>query len=113
MVNTAINKGQDLGLAEQRLGTMIHELTHALIEQFACSDCGTYKENAASHGRAWQLLSRAIEKVASKLLLSEIGSRRFKGLMGDIELGFRVPSAHDVEIHDFGAGGEQVDGADG
>jgi hypothetical protein len=56
--------------AHCRLETLLHETIHAFLIQFACKSCPTHivnVENADGHGRAFQMLASALERVVLDL----------------------------------------------
>ena len=59
--------------AAQRLGTLLHELTHAFLTEWACDKCGTASSNLSSafngaHGRAWCRIATALDRVGPRVL---------------------------------------------
>ncbi|KAF1937663.1 hypothetical protein EJ02DRAFT_49275 [Clathrospora elynae] len=90
-------------LAQNRLGTTLHELIHAYLGQFGCEECRTYKENMSDHGRAFQILAKAIEEQSLRLLGLELNLGRLDGMVADMKNGEgrNVPSVHDSEVYGF------------
>lgn len=68
-----VRNGQSL--AEERLGTILHEMIHGFLFQYACEPCTASADNVKNHGghgRAWQLIAKAVEDEASRLLGTEV-----------------------------------------
>jgi hypothetical protein len=56
--------------ARARLSTMLHEVFHVFLLQFSCQRCRTYDENsedASGHGRAFQYVATALNKMSRGL----------------------------------------------
>jgi hypothetical protein len=100
--------GYMLSPASQRLGTLLHKMTHAFLFHFARTSCPTAIANVrgrvGGHCRAWHLLSATIERAAPDLL--GVGHVHFGRLMvleqyyvGDGRP--EDPSQHDLESYGF------------
>ena len=94
------NKRQGKTLAEERMGSVLHEMLHVFLDQYACPRCVT-RENWASHGRAWQRIAKKIEEQSLGLLGIETDIGRLTSFLADWEDdGLRV-SLCDVEACGF------------
>jgi hypothetical protein len=91
-----IRKGQSL--AEERFRTILHELLHGFLMQYACHQC--HVDNHCCHGRAWQRIAKAIEEESLRLLDVEVDFDRLGSLLCD-----RDSNTHqDQSIHDVRPG---------
>lgn len=66
--------------AISRLSTLIHELIHVFLDQFACTRCETYMINVVDlegHARMWEELARHIKFVAEHGLSLPLSLNRF------------------------------------
>ncbi|KAF2820615.1 hypothetical protein CC86DRAFT_411911 [Ophiobolus disseminans] len=78
-------------LASARVGTLLHEILHAFLYEFACADCITAPDNIGgkgiqNHGRAWHRLAQALDQYAPKLLeLPDIDLSRLVTLRNWVE----------------------------
>jgi len=56
----------------ERLGILLHEMTHAFLAKLACQKCCTAADNngllTGGHGRAWHRIAAGIENAAPRLL---------------------------------------------
>jgi hypothetical protein len=54
--------------------TPLHELLHAFLDELSYRQCPNYFEDLghAGHGRAWQLVAKAIEEQSLRLLGTEV-----------------------------------------
>jgi hypothetical protein len=93
-----------------RLGTILHELSHAYLKAYTCRSCPMHDTcvGERGHGRAWQLLAAKIEEVATRLLDGFVDMGRYQSLLHDFEGHGRVPSGHDLEVLRFGTGWSHV-----
>jgi hypothetical protein len=106
---TEVAPGYMLSPASRRLGTLLHEMAHAFLLQFACTSCPTAIANVCGRvGRwalwAWHLLAAAIERAAPDLL--EVGHVHLGRLMALQQYyigdgGPEDPSQHDLERYSF------------
>ncbi|KAF1851279.1 uncharacterized protein K460DRAFT_274570 [Cucurbitaria berberidis CBS 394.84] len=89
-----------------RLGTLLHELCHAFLKAYTCRACPMHDHcvGARGHGRAWQVLVNAVEKVASRLMGGYVDMGRFASILHDFEGNGKLPSRHDLEIYGLGDG---------
>jgi hypothetical protein len=88
-------------LAKERQGTILHEMLHAFLDQFSCIHCRTYPESK-EHGRAWQLVARAIEEQSLRLLGAEVYLGRLAAFFADRKAGTEYkPSIHDFDVVRF------------
>jgi hypothetical protein len=56
-------------VAEERVGTILHELLHAFLLRHTCRRCPLVENFGWNgHGRAWQLLAKAIEEQSMRLI---------------------------------------------
>lgn len=94
-------KRQGKTLAEERMGSVLHEMLYVFLTQYACQHCLT-RENWASHGRAWQRIAKKIEEQSLGLLGIEADMGRLTSFLVDWEEddGLRV-SLCDVEACGF------------
>lgn len=82
-----------------RITIFLHEITHGLFFQYACRHCPTYLlnvENAAYHGRAFMIVSTALEKAYKRLFgedISVAGPECWRLNWEDVH---HLPSIHDV-----------------
>lgn len=82
-----------------RLGTLLHECTHAYLNRFACRTCLRYGVNvkhSGGHGRAFQRLAKALENVSESVLgvrLSVSDDGNFVGSWSEVSY---LPSHHDM-----------------
>jgi hypothetical protein len=101
------NPRQPRSLVSWRLGVLLHEMSHGLVVAFSCHDCVTAAENVGyrtgGHGRAWHLLTAAVEKAAPRLLGPEIGEPNLRRLdeIWRFAIWGIVPSIHDVKRFGF------------
>lgn len=82
-----------------RLGTMLHEMIHAYLGQFACTQCSTYDVNyghAEYHGRAFHRIASAMER----MFLEVFGMKPYISCRHDITSHWEdvrhLPSLHDM-----------------
>jgi hypothetical protein len=92
-----VRKGQSL--TEERLGTIIHELLHGFLEQYACHRC--YINNYCCHSRAWQRIAKAIEEESVRLLGVEVDLNRLMSMLYDRDNHHKDQTIHDVEACGF------------
>jgi hypothetical protein len=69
----AVPPRMQTSLASARLGTLLHEMLHAFVSEWACKECYLAVDNAGSdfgggHGRAWFRIAKALDEVAPRLL---------------------------------------------
>jgi hypothetical protein len=91
-------------LAEERLGTILHELLHAFLDEFSCRRCPSYFEDLghAGHGRAWQLVAKAIEEQTLRLLGTEVYLGRLAAYtMHRQPANQRAPKSYTPSVHDL------------
>jgi hypothetical protein len=102
-------KDDGISLQRYRLGTILHEMVHCYIAQHACKKCEVKRryQNHGEHGCGFQLVAKAIEDQALRLLGLDVDLGRLDSLLDDREEsqgrgqeGFR-DSAHDVEVYGF------------
>jgi hypothetical protein len=83
----------------------MHEMIYAFLYQYACHECATTKENTSNHGRAFQILAKAIEEQCPRLLGLQFELGRMDGIIADTEDEDETlrnsPSAHDLEMYGF------------
>jgi hypothetical protein len=100
--------------AEERFGTILHEVIHAFLAQHTCCKCVVVtRYRGEGHGRGFQLIAKAMEKKALELLGVQIRIGRLDVIMGDMrrddvfdpfagpDFRPRGPSAHDMEVYRF------------
>jgi hypothetical protein len=87
-----------------RLGTILHELCHAFLKAYTCRSCPMHDRcvGARGHGRAWQMLAVKMEEVAARLMGGFVDFGRWPSLLNEIEGCGDLPSAHDMEVLQFG-----------
>lgn len=90
-----------MALAEQRLGTLLHELLHAFLDQYACKSCKAAKHNTGGHNRPWQRIAKAIEEESWKLLGVDVDLERLTAMRNDVLNKELRPSIHDLEEWGF------------
>lgn len=90
-------------LAEERLGTIIHELLHAFLDRYVCTFFPKHADdmNPGGHGRAWHRIAKVIEE-SLRVLGMERRMGRAGAMLDDWEakLAYR-PSIHDLEAFGF------------
>jgi hypothetical protein len=59
------------------------------------------------HGRAWQLLAKKVEDVATVVLGARVDMGRFPSLLRDLEGNGQLPSYHDLEVYGWGETNER------
>jgi hypothetical protein len=67
----------------ERIGTILHEMTQAFLGLYKCIECFTADENACAHGRAWQVVAKAIEEQSLRLLGVEVSLGRLDAVFAD------------------------------
>jgi hypothetical protein len=95
---------QGRSMALDRVSTVVHELIHAFLDSLGCSKCASNHENMSNHGRAFQILAKAIEEQAPRLIGLQLNLGRLDGMMVDMEEEEEkrnVPSVHDLEVYGF------------
>ncbi|KAF2182502.1 hypothetical protein K469DRAFT_223309 [Zopfia rhizophila CBS 207.26] len=86
----------------ERLGTLLHELVHTFLCHFPCTSGRTYEVHADyDHGRALQLIVRAIGNVTPQLHSQHVDLGRLTSLCYDLENRRELPSNHDLELYGF------------
>jgi len=87
-------------IAGERLGTILHEMLHAYLTQHACMEChlGMVNGGHSGHGRAWQLVAKAIEEQSLRLLNIEVDLNRLRSLERNSK---DKTSIHDLEVYGF------------
>ena len=90
-----------------RLGTLLHEMCHAFLKAYTCRSCSMHDSciGPLGHGRAWQMLAKKIEQVATVVLGGTVDMGRFPSLLRDCEGSGRLPSVHDLEVFGMNGGG--------
>ncbi|CBX97536.1 predicted protein [Plenodomus lingam JN3] len=98
---TAVRGEMRMSVFDFRIETLLHECVHALIFQFACPSCESFDvnvDNAAGHGRAYQVLYGAVSEVARVLLgvleYAPSFSETFLTHWNEVR---HLPSVHDME----------------
>ena len=88
-----------------RLAALLHECVHAFLCQLACKQCPMFNENvenAHGHGRAFQILLKALGGATEALL----GSRLCCGGASDFVTNWTrvgcIPSVHDLQEWQWG-----------
>lgn len=69
-----------------RLGTLLHELVHAFIQQYACHDCCSHYGNvdtAAGHGHVWHRIANWVEHAARETLGIPVSLTRFSAIQNN------------------------------
>jgi hypothetical protein len=96
---------QTMTRLHNRLGTLLHEMCHAFLKAYACRSCPMHDAcvGPRGHGRAWQMLAKKMEQVATVVLGGAVDMGRFPSLLRDCEGNGRLPSVHDLEV--FGMNG--------
>lgn len=87
----------------QLLSTLLHELSHAFLERFACKD-GIYWSNIGmgGHGRVWQLIGLEIESQTMRLLNMSLDLTRGHSLLQDFnKYHLPLPSTRDLNEYDW------------
>lgn len=99
-----------LSPAALRIGILLHELVHCFLHQFSCTDCLTHRKyQGVSHGRGFQLLAKAIEHQAPRLLGTSLDLARLSSVWADMNVDDNFvdhakpkgPSACDMEVCGF------------
>ena len=95
-----------MSMAADRIGTMLHELIHCFLFQYACEHCEVYKRYEGDHGRGFQLIAKAIEEQAPRLLGFAVDLGRLDSIKADMapnewEQPTLGASAHDMEVYGF------------
>jgi hypothetical protein len=85
-------------LAEERLGTILHEMLHAFLNQYICQRCVVYGTNGCDHGRAWQIIAKGIEEQSLRLLGVEVDLGRLDSMWADRRAKRGEVSTHDLEV---------------
>jgi hypothetical protein len=82
-------------------------MIHGFLFQYACELCTASADNVKNHGghgRAWQLIAKAVEDEASRLLGTEVDLGRLDSLYTqpvreqDVK---GMHSLHDLEVYGF------------
>jgi hypothetical protein len=96
--------------AADRIGTMLHDLIYCYIGANACQRCDTCRKYHGDHGRGFQLIAKAMEEQAFRLLGMYVDARRLDSILNDMDayrgsdddwgepLGVSV---HDMECYGF------------
>ncbi|KAL5116708.1 hypothetical protein ACEQ8H_005457 [Pleosporales sp. CAS-2024a] len=87
-----------------RLGTLLHELSHAFLKAYTCRSCPSHDLSigARGHGRAWQLLAAKLEQVATRILDGFVDFGRYPSMLHELQASGKLPSAHDLDVLNFG-----------
>ncbi|RAR06262.1 hypothetical protein DDE83_007017 [Stemphylium lycopersici] len=105
----------DMLRLRNRLGTIVHEMSHAFLKAYSCRSCCMHEacDGATGHGRAWQLLAKKLEEVATVVLGGEVDMGRGPSLLREVEISGRLPSCHDLEAYGMNGGVVSVLGGGG
>jgi hypothetical protein len=71
------------GTTMSRLSTLVHELVHAYICEYACRSCPSYQEDVAQldgHGRVWQRIAKSVEYFARRVIGLPLDLDRFTAI---------------------------------
>lgn len=82
-----------------RVGTLLHEATHALFFQYACESCPTFSVdvvNASGHGRAYMIVTTALEQACKVLFGADISVAGAEDWRANWEIVHCLPSLQDV-----------------
>jgi hypothetical protein len=80
------------------IGTLVHELIHAVLHccYKSCTTCGREDTNSDGHGRAFQLLGAKLEEAFPRLLGLPLRLARWESLIDRWEKLKPLPSPHDM-----------------
>jgi hypothetical protein len=113
LTNNSLRYMRQVGitLIEERVGSILHELIHCYLQLHACQSCRvSLGYQGAGHGRAFQLIAKAIEKTAWSLLDVSANLGRLDSILGDRRSSDKKeqphpelcgPSVHDMEVYGF------------
>lgn len=96
--------------AADHIGTMLHEMIHCFLDDHACQRCATHEKYHGDHSRGFQLIAKAIEEQALRLLEMDVNVGRLDSILGDMDAyrklkdNWGLPqgvSVHDMEIYGF------------
>jgi hypothetical protein len=87
-----------------RVGTVLHELCHAYLKAYTCRSCPMHDVcvGPRGHGRAWQLLAKKIEEVATRVLGGFCDMGRYQSALHDFEGSGVLMSRCDLGVLRFG-----------
>jgi hypothetical protein len=86
------------GKAISRLGTLLHEATHAYFQQYACGECGhAHVDWWMGHGRAWQLLAAKLEEKTLEFWGLPLDLSRFRAISHFWGRQTTLPCFHDLD----------------
>lgn len=100
LLNWTTSKGYE-GRKVQRLGTLLHEAIHALLQQYACRSCPAYDINvcnAGGHGRAFMIVATALEGACERLLGHKIDIGVCWSWRANWRYMRHLPSIHDLRM---------------
>ena len=86
------------------LGTLLHEICHSFFQQYSCQSCRSRAGNLCSdgHGRAWQILSSAMERKFTEFTGLPIDLGRFEAIQHHWKNRARLSTLHDFGDWELG-----------